>query len=156
MNEPLSDLELEQIFDAAVAEVARRQFASGHFGQREDGRDWPVFASQEWAISVLAHALFRVKLKTDELRATVPANSVFDPDKYVHVVLPGRHRFLRTALRKLDAKVGYVTSLNPADEREADILVTELRRIGIPAHYIVRYRDLGEERVSVGTDLDVL
>jgi len=70
-----------------------------------------------------------------------------DPDKYVHLIIPPRHRkFFRLAneLQKLLPWIGYI--LDPRDESSAITILERIKHLGLRAKVLIRYRDLNEER----------
>lgn len=70
-----------------------------------------------------------------------------DPDTYVYLCIPPRHRKLHRLISKWYKSMPWIGSLlDPKDEDPALFVMAGLKSIGIDAYVIVRLRDLHEER----------
>lgn len=156
----LSTEQIETIFDQASAElrwsqaqekIAYSMLSVGLGNRGSDDPPLPVFGSEGWFLWLLVNRLSHLKQCFDDIDDERSQNgrssANFDPDSYVYLQLPRRHRRLHRLLMKLEHTHPWTRDLlDPVDEMKAHLAVVAFRSLGVDATYIVGLRDLGEER----------
>jgi hypothetical protein len=153
-KQPLTSVELSDLFDQAAAEVMQES----RYGRPEDlqcignqeakGTN-PLFGTDTWLAQLVLRLLSRVAedFRKIEARERLLGLAAIDCDKYVHLKIPKRHRKLHRVLEALIVSHPWVGAvIDPDTEEKALIVIAALRSIGIEANGLVRLRDLNEER----------
>lgn len=110
----------------------------------------PTFGSERWFRQLLIETLLTIrtgcKSDLDETKEA-ERDRLRDPDKYVHLCIPGRHRRLYRLAEEWNKTMPWIAKmLDPKDEDTAVFVMAGLKSIGIDAYVVVRLRDLHEER----------
>lgn len=108
---------------------------------------WPVVGSDEWLKRQLIRLLVSIHHAANQTIGESPFASD-DPDKYVYLVIPHRHRRLGRLLGAIgEESPSLVSCLNPRNEASAFLVQKALKAFGINAEILVRLRDMDEEVV---------
>jgi len=158
---PLTELEISALWDAAASAVGwiRRQLliAEGLDPDldRGDCDDdfrslFPAagFGSDLWLkrqilpVLCLAHQDIEGIVKGAQSRLNA------DPDKYVHLIIPKRHRRFFRLVDQLAERLPWIIDvLDPDNEPRALAVHRRLKQLGLGAKVRIRYADLNEERI---------
>jgi len=110
---------------------------------------WPAVGSDQWLIRLISRLLSSVHeaaMQKDGGECLYGESG--DPDKYVHLQIPSRHRRLHRLLGEL-ARLNpqLAECLDPRREDGAVLVQRALKAFGIDAVVRIRYADMNEERV---------
>lgn len=160
---PLTELEISAIWDEAASEVCwvRRQmlFAEGLDPDLERGDSddefrslFPItaFGSDLWLKRQILPVLCLAYQDIEEALGRTQARASADPDKYVRLIIPARHRKFLRLVMEMQEKLPWIAAvLDPDTEPTAVAVHQRLKHLGLGSKVRIRYADLNEVRFVV-------
>jgi hypothetical protein len=105
------------------------------------------FGSDAWLKRQILAVLCPAYEDIQEIRRRAGPHWNSDPDKYVRLIIPPRHKKFFRLTHELGERLPWIAeTLDPIDESSAVAVQKRLRSLGLKARVRIRYADLNEVR----------